>query len=529
MWKTLIALGLALAGCADNVQLPTTEQLTEFHGTGSAGPAVDLTRVTRARLDTGPYLVRPGEVLELTMPVVLQIVTSEAPEPSREITPCLCRVSETGTITLPAIGEIPVAGKSTAQIEAAVAAAYFPRFTTTRPSVYARILEHKTHRVSIVGAVKEPGLYDLRADKMSLVALIMEAKGITEDGAAIIRISHAEAPAWAGASGGDPAAVSLGTIYDRGPVSSPAWIGEGRPASSFEPPAGTSAAPIQVRFDWTGPLCTCGALVVARGDTALTRTWLDIGVPRQRQDCLHEVRRELSGAEAAELEAELSKLAQWLNSRPHPWQTHPRIPDSGWQTSDGIHLATVLDRQTAGAGPGRAPARITSPAVIPALVKGPALPPASDPHTLLLPVRGLNIPFVDLALREGDAVVVEPLVVSCVSVLGLVNHPGNFEYPPGVQYNLGQVIALAGGLNTVADPRYVTVYRLKSEGSIVHATFQIQGGRHNSQLTEALSVPVKPGDIVAVEQTPRTRSNQFLDRVFRINIGTYVSMEQLWD
>ena len=39
---------------------------------------------------------------------------------------------------------------------------------------------------------------------------------------------------------------------------------------------------------------------------------------------------------------------------------------------------------------------------------------------------------------------------------------------------------------------------------------------------------VKPGDIIVVEDTPRTRTNTFLDRVFRINIGTYFNMDSMW-
>ena len=62
-WMVAIASCLAMAGCADDVRLPSREQLTEFHGTGPAGPAVDLGRVTNARLETGPYLVKPEEVL----------------------------------------------------------------------------------------------------------------------------------------------------------------------------------------------------------------------------------------------------------------------------------------------------------------------------------------------------------------------------------------------------------------------------------------------------------------------------------
>ena len=81
-WPALIAVCLTLAGCADRVTLPSRDQLVEFHDAGSAGPTVDLGRVTRARIETGPYLVKHGEVLELTMPTVLQIVTAEEPAPS---------------------------------------------------------------------------------------------------------------------------------------------------------------------------------------------------------------------------------------------------------------------------------------------------------------------------------------------------------------------------------------------------------------------------------------------------------------
>jgi len=89
-----------------------------------------------------------------------------------------------------------------------------------------------------------------------------------------------------------------------------------------------------------------------------------------------------------------------------------------------------------------------------------------------------------------------------------------------------QALGLAGGLDLVAEPRYATVYRLKPDGGIVSAIFKIVDG---SKLTEALSTLIKPGDIVAVEHTPRTRAKMFLDRVFRINMGTYIRLDNVWD
>ena len=92
-----------------------------------------------------------------------------------------------------------------------------------------------------------------------------------------------------------------------------------------------------------------------------------------------------------------------------------------------------------------------------------------------------------------------------------------------------QALAFAGGLDPATEPRYATIYRLKSEGTIVHATFEIVNVKNSSQLTDAWNTLIKPGDIVSVEHTPRTRAKLFLDSIFRINIGTYFNLSDAWD
>jgi len=107
------------------------------------------------------------------------------------------------------------------------------------------------------------------------------------------------------------------------------------------------------------------------------------------------------------------------------------------------------------------------------------------------------------------------------SVLGLVNRPGNFPYPPDVQYNLMQALGFAEGLDRASEPRYATIYRLKHDGTIVSAVFQVVNTGKKSMLADAMSISIKPGDIVDVEHTPRTRTKLFLDGLFGINIGAY--------
>lgn len=150
----------------------------------------------------------------------------------------------------------------------------------------------------------------------------------------------------------------------------------------------------------------------------------------------------------------------------------------------------------------------------------------AENQIVVLPVVGMNIPFKDVALAEGDTVVVEPVQMPMLSVLGLVRNPGNFPYPPYARYNLAQAIALAGGLDQEVEPRYATIYRLRPDGTIVHLPFRLIKDR---QFTENFSEPVRPGDLVAVESTPRTDANAFLNRFFRLSVGTWVDLADVWD
>ena len=379
-WWYALGVPLTLAacfvsGCADQVRMPTPEQLAAFERAASVAPTVDMDRIRKAKLHTGPYRVIPGDVLEFTMPALLQAVTAAqvqaAQAQNRQDAPYICRVSNAGTITLPAAGEIEVLDRSVAEIEEVAIKAY-ERYVSTRPSVFVRVLEYRVAKVYVAGAVQTPGVYTLRADQMTLVSLLTEAGGIAEAGAAVIRIVRSsdpnqEAEALAGDAGGAGQAVM---------------------------------------------------------------------------------------ADAA----------------------------SG-QTADG------------------------------------------QPPAIVLPVVGMNIPFRDIALEEGDTIIVEQGQVPLFSVLGLVRNPGNFPYPPATRYNIMQAIASAGGLDSIADPRYVTIYRLTETGSVSRVPFRlIQGG----QFTAALSTPIRPGDLIAVEHTPRTRTNTIINNLVNINTGVYLRGEDVW-
>ena len=191
-----VLLALCFAGCSkpSGFRTPTAEQIREFEKAGPIRAEVDLDSLSAAMISKGSYKVLKDDLLELTMPAILQVITSDQAGSTERVTPLFCRVSESGTITLPVIGEIEVDGKTLSQIESAVVDSHYPRFTRMRPSVVAQVKEYKTFKVSITGAVVLPGVYSLRNDQMSLVSLLMEAGGILDTGAAVIRIIHSTEP-----------------------------------------------------------------------------------------------------------------------------------------------------------------------------------------------------------------------------------------------------------------------------------------------------------------------------------------------
>jgi len=101
------------------------------------------------------------------------------------------------------------------------------------------------------------------------------------------------------------------------------------------------------------------------------------------------------------------------------------------------------------------------------------------------------------------------------TVMGLVNRPDTYPYPPDVQYNLTEALGFAGGLNMVADPRHVTIYRQNANGEIVSATF----GVGPKSRADAYDVMIKPGDVICVDHTLRTRTNEFLAGLFHVGVG----------
>jgi protein involved in polysaccharide export with SLBB domain len=338
MIKYILVLNLFLLGsvigCAQQ-PLVSGAELAKFNAAGPIQPELDASKLKKAANPTGIYKVVPGDVIEIYMPRVMATVANKFSLAEQDKGKHITRVYRSGEIIVPLIGKQHVAGKTPEQIEEQLIDAFSPEFLKTSPTVVVSIKKYRSHPVTIIGAVKAAGTYDLRNNELSLISLLTKAQGISDNGARLIRITR--------------------------------------------------------RSDDT---------------------------------------------------------------------------------------------------------------------------PEQEP--ILLPVKGLDIDFKDVALQSGDLVEVERFDLQSVSVIGLVNSPQTFSYPASDRFNLLQAIAKAGGMNDVADPKYATIYRLNPDGSIAAARFHVIG---KDSVPYGAAVRVKPGDVVAVEHTPVTRMRMLIDKVVRLSFG----------
>lgn len=512
----LLALLVAvpvLGGCSDQIRPVAPGQLAEFNRVDPGGPAVDMDRLARARMPMGSYRVVPGDVLELQMP---RIVDQQMPTDAAVLggnQSYKCRISDEGTIVLPIIGSFPVAGRSLSEIDLSVMAQYYPKYIKKPLPIHVTVSEYSTRKVSIVGAVTRPGVYALRHDQMSLIALLMEAGGIVQNGASVIRIVR---------SAGDSPGLSFlrRTPQVGRPEAPPAatttvWEED----RSEELMAGSGRGRVRAVFQRDPPGRTIGWLSLVEGNRVLLQSHLDVSRETERFGFLTAATERIDSALARSLYARLNSLSIDLEADPRAFGAGQRGTGGSWWTVNGWYFETPL---AASGSEDRRPAQNVA-------WRNASEARAENVTTSVLPIKGLNIPFADVALEEGDSVVVERPVEQFVSVIGLVNRPANMPYPPDARYNLIQAIAFAGGLDLAADPRYVSVYRLSPDGTVSAVTVQLVNPENEQDLTEILALPVRPGDVVSVEHTPRTRTNVFLDRVFRISLGLYFNPESLWE
>lgn len=100
------------------------------------------------------------------------------------------RVSSSGDISLPPLGLVHVAGLSSSEAEKLIERQLVDGGFYREPRVSVFEKEYVTQGVSILGEVKNPGVYPLLADR-HLLDLISQAGGLTANASKTISVTHA--------------------------------------------------------------------------------------------------------------------------------------------------------------------------------------------------------------------------------------------------------------------------------------------------------------------------------------------------
>jgi polysaccharide export outer membrane protein len=180
-----VCAGLALSACTSSqpsgsftavapVATPVSLQTTGSTAAAVSAPGTAASMV--AAQPGGDYRVGALDVLDVS---VFQV-----PDLARTV-----QVSANGQISLPLIGAVDAAGKTTAELQGEIAQKYSATYLQS-PQVSVFVRDAQSQRVTVSGEVTRPGVYPT-SGPTTLVQMIATAGGLTDlaatDGVVILR------------------------------------------------------------------------------------------------------------------------------------------------------------------------------------------------------------------------------------------------------------------------------------------------------------------------------------------------------
>ncbi len=119
-----------------------------------------------APFNKGRYIDSEGKIVQIARQ------TTNYNNTGLEVSTDYYLVSADGDIEFPIVGKIHVGGLSKQQIAEAIVNEIYPRYVTERPNVDIRLMNF---RVTVAGAVKNPGVYQSRNERMTFLEAISMA------------------------------------------------------------------------------------------------------------------------------------------------------------------------------------------------------------------------------------------------------------------------------------------------------------------------------------------------------------------
>jgi polysaccharide export outer membrane protein len=172
-----LALALLCVGCRGGAfQASTLPQ--EFRARPNPGDvSMNMARMTGNGYDN--FLIGPDDLLEVT------VVTGRTDE---EAKPVAVRVAKDGTLDVSPIGPVPVGNLDPVEASQRLASAAIERGIYLQPNITIEFKRKAINHITVLGAVKNPGLIEVPRNSSDVVSAIALAGGMTEEAGTEVEI-----------------------------------------------------------------------------------------------------------------------------------------------------------------------------------------------------------------------------------------------------------------------------------------------------------------------------------------------------
>jgi polysaccharide export outer membrane protein len=180
-------MALALSSCAGS-QPPAASPAAGVPSTApsAATPAVSAADLNRALMNQTTPADEQSD-LPLGSGDLVEVAVFQVPELSN----LKLRIPHDGHITLPLIGAVPAAGKTATELQSEIRDRLRQRYMHD-PQVSLFVLEHKSQRVSVIGAVRTGGVFPL-TNRLKVADALALAGGLTEDAGHVVYVVREQA------------------------------------------------------------------------------------------------------------------------------------------------------------------------------------------------------------------------------------------------------------------------------------------------------------------------------------------------
>ena len=176
----LLCLLWVCQGCASNVMLARDLPREWNAVAASNAQTIDLSKLASSTIPQD--LISHGDVISVDM----SLGRTRADDVSVK-----SQVQDNGQIDLALVGRIPVAGLNMVEAADAIKTAAISRGVYQNPQVTVQMSRAKTNLITVIGAVKEPKIYELRPGNSDLLQAITAAGGLSDEAGTIVELRHA--------------------------------------------------------------------------------------------------------------------------------------------------------------------------------------------------------------------------------------------------------------------------------------------------------------------------------------------------